>query len=221
MISDRLSETKDIVTAFESIDYVSVETVIDAYGFYGSGDISEESAKGLVLGIMGCLGIDGTDCQCTASSGVVTATKNSGSGNATVRLIDENGNGKYYVAVNLIINNRTDCAITYQKMVEELFDAAGIEASYINMNLRGEIAGALNYYERNHIANRFLEMLDAKVVVENRDNSLFTIYAYSDKIDRYVLSAGRKVNVNIAETYDEVKNCTIIYLSTPINNLDY
>ena len=219
LISFKFSQSSDIITAFESMDYSAVDTIIDAYGYYGSGEMSGDNAKNLVTGIMGCLGINGSDCRYIVSENCVELLKESENGTAGVKLIDDSG--KYYVAVNILIKNRTDCALTYKSMVEDLFDAAGIDGGYVNLNLRGEVCGALNYYERNRIADRFLEMLDAYVVVENRDNSLFTIYAYTDRIDSYVLSSGRRVNVNIVETYDEVRNCTVIYLATPINNLDY
>ena len=110
--------------------------------------------------------------------------------------------------------------MTYKNMVEDLFEASGIEG-YVNLNLKGEMPGALNYYERNKAADELLELLDAKIVTESRENDLFTIYAYTDAVDEYVLNAGQKININIVQEYDEISNKTVIYLSTPLNNLDY
>lgn len=37
------------------------------------------------------------------------------------------------------------------------------------MSLKGELNGAVNYYERNRLADELLDILDAKVVSENRE----------------------------------------------------
>ena len=81
--------------------------------------------------------------------------------------------------------------------------------------------GALNYNERKDITDELLKSLDAKVVSENRDSEIFTIYAYTDNIPDYIKSVGRKINLNLSAEYDEITNETVIYLATPINNLDY
>ena len=81
-------------------------------------------------------------------------------------------------------------------MIDDIFTAGKIDG-YVNMSLKGELNGAVNYYERNRLADELLDILDAKVVSENRENDLFTIYAYTGLVDEYVMSAGRKININI------------------------
>ena len=125
-----------------------------------------------------------------------------------------------YISINMTIIGRTDCALTYKNMIDDIFAAGKIDG-YVNMSLKGELNGAVNYYERNRLADELLDILDAKVVSENRENDLFTIYAYTGLVDEYVMSAGRKININIVQEYDSVANKTVIYLSTPLNNLDY
>ena len=71
------------------------------------------------------------------------------------------------------------------------------------------------------MADSLLKKLDAKVVAESRDSDIFTIYAFAEGVDDYMLMSGKKVNINISESYDEINNMTVIYMSTPFNNLDY
>ena len=90
----------------------------------------------------------------------------------------------------------------------------------IGLLISGDL-GVGKSYTAACIANALLEKFDATIVSENRGSDIFTIYAYSDLIEDSVISAGKKININISEEYDEVSNVTVIYFSTPLNNLDY
>ena len=93
--------------------------------------------------------------------------------------------------VNITVNNDMDCASSYRELVEGVFDAMGIQGN-VNMNLVGSLEGALNNIEKNELADGLLDRLDAKVVTENRDNDIFTIYAYSKGAGSYITIGGKK-----------------------------
>ena len=219
----------DVVSAFNSITYDNTDSIIEAFGQYGTSYLDDIDKKEILVNIASCLGIDNNyDTKMTDSGEKQTYTLSKNSRDADVEInlntvINDYGTYKectQYVSIRMTIKGRTDCAMTYKNMVEDLFDASGIDG-YVNLNLKGEVAGALNYYERNKAADELLELLDAKIVTENRENDLFTIYAYTEDVEEYVLSAGQKININIVQEYDEAENKTVIYLSTPLNNLDY
>ena len=125
-----------------------------------------------------------------------------------------------YVYVNITVYNNIDCAVSYRELVEGMFDAMGIQGN-VNMNLVGSLEGALNSTEKNELADGLLDRLGAKVVTENRDNDIFTIYAYSKGAGSYITIGGNKINMNIAIGYDEEQDRTKVYLASPINSLDY
>lgn len=50
---------------------------------------------------------------------------------------------------------------------------------------------------------------------------IFLQYMHIHPILKDIKSVGRKINVNVTSSYDEAANETVIYLATPINNLDY
>ena len=125
-----------------------------------------------------------------------------------------------YVYVNITVYNNIDCAVSYRELVEGMFDAMGIQGN-VNMNLVGSLEGALNSTEKNELADGLLDRLDAKVVAENRDSDIFTIYAYSKGAGSYITIGGSKINMNIAIGYDEEQNRAKVYLASPVNSLDY
>ena len=161
----------------------------------------------------------------------VILTKDSVNGSVTIKSItqerqDEAGTGtsainaEQYVYVSIKVNNNIDCANSYRQLVEGMFDAMGIQGN-VNMNLVGTLEGALNSVEKNELADSLLKKLDAEVVAENRDNEMFTIYAYAKGAGSYITIGGSKINMNIAIGYDEEQDATKVYLASPVNSLDY
>lgn len=225
LINVNVRAGEDVVTAFNTIKYDNVDTIIEAFGEYGKSYMEEAEKEEALISIASCIGID-TNYDIEHNGNVVTLMNCSADGEVKMAFnttTEDYGTYKSctnYISINMTIYGRTDCALTYKNMIDDIFAAGKID-SYVNMSLKGEKNGAVNYYERNRLADELLDILDAKVVSENRENDLFTIYAYTGLVDEYVMSAGRKININIVQEYDSVANKTVIYLSTPLNNLDY
>lgn len=225
LINVNVRAGEDVVTAFNTIKYDNVDTIIEAFGEYGKSYMEDGEKEEALVSIASCIGID-KNYDIEHNGDVITLLNRSADGEVKMALnttTEDYGTYKSctnYISINMTIIGRTDCALTYKNMIDDIFAAGKIDG-YVNMSLKGELNGAVNYYERNRLADELLDILDAKVVSENRENDLFTIYAYTGLVDEYVMSAGRKININIVQEYDSVANKTVIYLSTPLNNLDY
>lgn len=215
LVYSEFTRSDDIVTAFEHLDYVECNSIIEASGYCKNGAIDIEDKESFMRSFATMLGVNG-DYMLTAQDGNVTYEHAAEACRLRMTYSDSN-----YITLKLVINQRVDCALSYKAMIEEIFDAEGINSGHVNINLCGEVSGALNLYQRNRIADKLIGLLSAEIVVESRGSELYTIYAYSDRISEHILSGGRKININVAMEYDEVTNRTLIYLSSPINNLDY
>ena len=91
----------------------------------------------------------------------------------------------------------------------------------ITLRLRGDIEGELSNSEKNDISDHILENVGGSVVTENRGADMYTIYAYADNIDDYVVYGTTKTNINIVISYNDVRGVTEVYMATPIMNEDY
>ena len=238
-----------ISTAFtDSADerqWCELDTYIEGYGKFGVCYLTQEEKEKLVKNIASALGITSSYGLATVYEEEVNTTvlsKNSVNGSVTIKAITQEQQGtdntatedeqaydsttesglaaNQYVYVNITVNNDMDCASSYRELVEGVFDAMGIQGN-VNMNLVGSLEGALNSTEKNELADGLLDRLDAKVVAENRDSDIFTIYAYSKGAGSYITIGGSKINKNIAIGYDEEQNRTKVYLASPVNSLDY
>lgn len=228
-------------------EWCGLDTCVEGYGKFGVCYLSDEEKERLVKNVAAALGItspctitteqerrgvwDGEVGSDAVDINTVILTKDSVNGSVTIKSItqerqDEAGTGtsainaEQYVYVSIKVNNNIDCANSYRQLVEGMFDAMGIQGN-VNMNLVGTLEGALNSVEKNELADSLLKKLDAEVVAENRDNEMFTIYAYAKGAGSYITIGGSKINMNIAIGYDEEQDATKVYLASPVNSLDY
>lgn len=210
----------DVLSAFQTLNYTSAEAKIVAYGKCNM-KVSDVEKKNYVKKILSQLGIMAPyeiENSNEGKKSSIFCEKNSDNGNIMVELVEVDNKNQIGIILNLKSN--LDYIYDYQDLIKDIFSSEGIKGQ-VNLYLEGRVSGALNYEERNYIADSMLKALDAKVVSENKDSDVFTIYAYTDKIDEYVKSIGRKINVNVSADYDENTNETVIYLASPTNNLDY
>ena len=229
-----------ISTAFtdsaDGEEWCELDTYIEGYGKFGVCYLTQEEKERLVENIASALGITssyGLATVCEDEVNTTVLSKESVNGNVTIKAITQEQQGTentdglagtqpqaQYVYVNITVYNNIDCAVSYRELVEGMFDAMGIQGN-VNMNLVGSIEGTLNSTEKNELVDGLLDRLGAKVVAENRDSDIFTIYAYSKGAGSYITIGGNKINMNIAIGYDEEQDRTKVYLASPINSLDY
>ena len=229
IINSNLNDTKDVVSVFTMSEFDKVEVNVTGFGKYGITYLTDNEKMDILVKVAEGLGLEPgyiIEDKADGKTFEKKLTKKSRNADTVIRVVtvmseqDNYYETVQYIEVSLDFKNNIDSANSYCDLIEEIFTAEAIEGRAM-INLKGYIKGALNYDEKNNIADKMIKMLDADVVSQNRESDLFTIYAYSDKIDNSVICAGQKVNINIAEEYDEINNRTIIYLSTPLNNLDY
>ena len=186
-----------ISTAFtdsvEGEEWCELDTYIEGYGKFGVCYLTQEEKKRLVENIASALGITssyGLATVCEDEVNTTVLSKESVNGSVTIKAITQEPQTQY-VYVNITVYNNIDCAVSYRELVEGMFDAMGIQGN-VNMNLVGSLEGALNRTEKNELADGLLDRLGAKVVTENRDNDIFTIYAYSKGAGSYITIGGKK-----------------------------
>ena len=220
--ADKVSISTAFTDSVDGEEWCELDTYIEGYGKFGVCYLTQEEKERLVENIASALGITssyGLATVCEDEVNITVLSKESVDGSVTIKAITQEPQVQY-VYVNITVYNNIDCAVSYRELMEGMFDAMGIQGN-VNMNLVGSLEGALNSTEKNELADGLLDRLGAKVVTENRDGDIFTIYAYSKGAGSYITIGGNKINMNIAIGYDEEQDRTKVYLASPINSLDY
>ena len=190
--ADKVSISTAFTDSVDGEEWCELDTYIEGYGKFGVCYLTQEEKERLVENIASALGITSSYGLATVYEEEVNTTvlsNESVNGSVTIKAITQEPQAQY-VYVNITVYNNIDCAVSYRELMEGMFDAMGIQGN-VNMNLVGSLEGALNSTEKNELADGLLDRLDAKVVTENRDSDIFTIYAYS-KGGRFVYHDRRK-----------------------------
>lgn len=218
-----------IVTAFASGDYIDTNGTVSAYVNYGNKYLSDSDRKAIIKNIASVLGIEreivpdikrgesGNGSSVTATYSLVTS--NARTDISVITIESDDGSTvlslEQYILVDVSIDNSAESTVYYKQCLEEYFADAGIDAD-INLSLKGSVDGALSNKRKNEICDDIITSLDGKLITGSRSEELYTVYAYSDNIDEYVVNGTTKSNINVAITYDSVHDVSWVYVATPI-----
>lgn len=224
------NDTKEtIVSAFDKIRLTQMNANLEGFGFYADVYLSDQAKEVFVKDIGYDLGLN--YCDITQSRNgelaVTTLLKEGKYATTTIQMITKEEKltenmieSKQYICIDVELGENLEAAIYYQEKISEEFQKLGIEGT-VTINLSGYLDGRADLVMRNLIADQILKQMDAKIMAQNRSEELYTIYAYTKRVNDYIVVSGEKINLNISTSYDEEENRTYFYVSTPIITSDY
>lgn len=132
--------------------------------------------------------------------------------------VDESIRMRHYLIVRLKILHSIKTIETYKDIIIDTLEEIGTVNRQITMRFDGSYDGIRTADEKKQIAQFLVDQLHGEIALDYEEGDLYTVYAYTGLIDEYISSLGTKVNIQVAITYDEQKDKTIITLATPILN---
>jgi hypothetical protein len=230
LVNRYLIDDDRIVDAFTKTQSVLVDSNLYLVADMGTDYLSEEDEKNIVQYMASEIGLN-ADCKVQTEDSSITVSKRSDQADTTIKLIttkdneakkeNETWTPRRYLTLNITIYKEADDILTYKKRAEGIVSKLNAIKYESQITFTGIYEGQLTLQERNAITDNFLSNMQANIVSENRSEDLFTVYAYTGLIDDSIKASGKKVNMNVAITYDEMKNETKLYVATPILNGDY
>lgn len=125
---------------------------------------------------------------------------------------------KHYIVVRLNIKDSIQSIDKYRKLLEEAMQKLGVDQKQVTLQYEGSFNGTLSREEKDRISELLVKELQGETAIRYEEEGIYTVYAYTGLINEYIVSAGSKVNIQIAITYDELTQKTVVYLATPILN---
>lgn len=224
---DKTQET--LVSAINNISLNDMKATLEGFGYYCDVYMSEEAKAEFVRNIGYELGLNYCDISNDRDGEIATTTLTKDGKNARTeiklitreqKLTENVVESHQYLLVNIDLGRNVDAAISYQKTLKKIYEDKGIKAD-VTVNFCGNMDGKADLAIKNMIADQLLDHTQAKIVAENRGNDLYTIYAYTSKVDDYLELGNKKINLNISSYYDEQQQKTFFNVATPIINMDY
>lgn len=242
-LANRLfSREGDIMSAFVTTNSGLMESTLEVTAEYGTQYLTVEDKKSLISYVATGLGIEiDSDIKtyenekrqelvfqkkalrATTTIKVVTIGRGE-STDAFKQSLESTDPVTQYVMVRIVIHEDADNEILeFKDVVEGIYEDLQVKENDVSTTLQlcGAFSGNLLLDTKNKLADDMIASLEGKVVFENREDELYTIYAYTGLLKEYITVDKSKINIQVAMTYDEAKNCTKIYLATPIISGDW
>ena len=225
-----LDETK-LVKAFESTMVTPVKGKLQVVGNFGDKYLTTEDKEKLIDHVSSKLGIKDTLEKKVVKGNTtisVSAKAQGTSSNTDIEAISITSGEKeeikqttQYMYVTIDIFDNMSSVIGYKDIIEDTLADVGLESVDSSILLTGFYQGKLSLFDKNTITDQILDELQAEVTAENRSESIYTVYAYTQNLTNSIEVQGEKVNLNIGFSYNEDKDETTLYLASPIINEDY
>lgn len=213
---------------FSEIGESEQESIVEYYGQL------KEDKRVTVLGkreeylrqIAGELGIyDGIVISRTYGEDNQTTilTKEGANADTRLRLVTWREDGeieRQTLFVHISMENDLEMALRIRRKLKGIVDK-DMEVKRSFACVTGKYAGKLSLEERNQITDRLLAGINAEVVSENRDMTLYTVYSYTPYLNESVKLDRKRVNVNIAMYYSKAEDATVVYGGVPLVGIDY
>lgn len=219
-----------MVDAFAGADSKVVKSELQIVGSFGNKYMTKEDKEELIDYLSGKLGIEGkVDKKIAEGSKTTSITANvpGDTSNTSIESIsvDYSNNNvtetTQYIYVTITIYKDINSILHYKNIVEKAYQEMGLRNTNTSLTFEGEYNQMLSLEEKNQITNAILMTLQGKVVRDNRSDQMYTVYAYTPMVEDYISVENKRVNVNIAFSYDETEKKTMLYMASPVINTDY
>lgn len=231
VINRAFQDDDRIIQAFAATDSQAVEGRLSLVVDYGIRYMSQEDKENLIDHLAGTVGLEKTyeikkvEGDTTVSVSAEKAAKNSNTKFEVVSVSSEDkekhSETKQYIMATISVYNNMDSVLQYKEILEKAVKKMDITSCETSLEFIGTYNGKLSLGEQSKVTDSLIEELQGKIINQNRSEELFTVYAYTGVMDDYLTVEGKRVNVNVAITYDENNDQTKLYLATPIINEDY
>lgn len=219
----------DIVTAFATGDYLATNGTVKVYADYGNKYLSEEDKEKIITRLADAIGIkEGLGFQSNreeqndkyvSTTSFATSTNYS---ETDIRIVtiesqseDEVMYLEQYLLMEVSIDDSVESVIYYRDRIEKTLTDMKIAAD-VSLGLKGCVQGTLSNSKKNQICEEIIDDLNGTLVIGGENDSIYTVYAYSDHIEDYVINGTVKSNINIMITYDKNQDISWIQVGTPI-----
>lgn len=124
------------------------------------------------------------------------------------------------LVIDIVQNNSLTGLKDYCSKMKNIFNSFNCQTK-ISTCIIGTYDGKLKENEKLNIISKALKSIDGRKVEGLIDSRVISISAYSPEIEQYILTADKKMNINIALRYNEYENKTYLWIGTPIISVGY
>lgn len=218
-------KSNHMVAAFSQANAGAQESILEITAKYNGSYLDEYDRKQMIYSIAKEIGLSVTEEPLKSEKNgrcEISYTKQSAAAETSIRVISlekETADGyqtEHYVHTKINLKNSIEAVTTYKKLLESALEGIKCKDISTTIQLIGSYEGYLTVDRRNKITDEILSAMGGRIAYEHREDDLYTVYAYTGLLEEYITVEGKKINLHIAMSKDEVNYRTIVYLASPI-----
>lgn len=215
-----------ITEAFVKSNTEQMKSSLELVADYKAGDLSKKTKKELINKIADSIGLIIEDDISTLEDGTRSEYyyyKQAKKASSEIKVVSINQNAnpsdtQNFIIVRLSVLDGIKNIEKYKKLLDNAIKDLGIKNKQITLEYEGNKDGNITKKQKQEIARLLVKELQGEIALEYDEGDIYTVYAYTGMLNEYVTSAGNKINIQIAITYNELTNKTKITLATPVLN---
>lgn len=219
-----------LLTAFNQTNFALAETDLHVWGEYSKSFMTDDAMKEIGRRIAREVGLRPSfqeDFFKEEMKKVYTIEKKTKEADTTIKVVElvekvANNSLKVenYIVVNVVLHEKCQSVLYFRDKIREVFDKYDIYGTD-NLTVTSIHAGRLNEEQAKLVVEQIVKTMDCKVRDTFKTDDIYSIYGYSGFIDNHILSDGKRINVDLALTYNEVEDVTYLYAAIPVITIDY
>lgn len=209
-----------LLEAFEASDSIPLEGKVIVSGSLGEDPIDESDKKNLLISLAEQVGLT-RDYQIDTrkEDGIIITTLKKENGDEGIWLNIASSENSNYLTTEVAIEDAKEILILKEQL-ENVLEEKGIQVES-SLYVHGDFEKLLSRSEKNAIEKKLISILEAKVVLQYKDEYSDTIYAYSPLLSDYYERDGERINIQIILNYNDSGKNTQLYLAFPFYNESY
>lgn len=216
-----------ITEAFVKSDTEEMKSSLELVANYKSGILSDNDKKDLIQKLADSIGLIIDDDISTLEEGTRSEFyyfKKAKKASTEIKIVSVDQNDKdaletqNYIIIRLSVLDGIKNIERYKKLLENGMKDLDVKDKQITLEYEGNKEGNLSSKQKKEIASMLVKELQGEIALEYDEGDIYTVYGYTGLLNEYITSAGNKINIQIAITYNELTNKTKITLATPVLN---
>lgn len=209
-----------LIEAFEASNSIPMDGKVIVSGSLGEQTLDEKTKKNLLVDLAKQTGLTkGYSVDTVREDDVETMTLRKENGEEGVWFRISSSDNSNYLTTEVAIENAKEILILKEQL-ETILKRNGIKTES-SLYVHGDFKKLLNRKEKNQIEETLFSILEAKVVLDYKDEYSDTIYGYSSLLSDYYERDGKKINIQMVLNYNAASERTQLYLAVPFYNESY
>ena len=226
-IGNNKNGEKTLLSTFNNSQFETIQINLNSWGLLNQSFSSLEEMKDqskIITDALEIHKIDHIEEKESDTFKELTTTRISKHAKTTVKLesirYEEEDTANTYAIIDIILYGQYDSIPSLKEEIDLIFAENNIDPT-TNITITGTLNQKLTKEQKQSLSKKMMREIGSNIEEVYETEKIYSVYGYTRLIDDWLMSNGKKMNVNLAFRYNEYEQKTYLYLATPVITVEY